>query len=204
MISIINYGLGNIKAFSNIFKNLNFEHKIVSRADDLENSTKIILPGVGAFDHAMKSLNRSGLRDMLEKMVLEKKVPVLGVCVGMQMLSMSSEEGVEPGLGWVKSKIKKIGFSKLSQKEPLPHMGWNTVNPVKENKLLKDLGNEPRFYFLHSYIFSSDSEEDIVATTHYGERFASIINSENIYGIQCHPEKSHGKGIQLLKNFGEL
>jgi len=204
MISIVNYGLGNIKAFTNIYKNLNIPHKIVSRSEDLRETDKIIIPGVGAFDHAMKSLNNSGMREKLDKMVLEDKIPVIGICVGMQMLARSSEEGNEKGLGWIDGIVKKFDPSKLSRKEPLPHMGWNNMIIKKECKLLENLGNDPRFYFLHSYYFECEKEKNILAAAKYGEEFACVINSYNIYGIQCHPEKSHSFGIQLLKNFGEM
>jgi len=204
VIGIIDYGLGNIRAFSNIFKKLNIEHKIVSKADDLKDVTKIILPGVGAFDHAMKCLNGSGMREMLDQMVSEENIPVLGICVGMQMLAHSSDEGNEKGLGWIDGEVKKFDASKLTNREPLPHMGWNTVFPLKKIKLIESLGESPRFYFLHSYYFVCNNSDDIVSTTEYGEKFSSIVNSKNVYGIQCHPEKSHSNGVQLLKNFGEL
>jgi len=204
MISIVNYGLGNIKAFSNIYKNLNIPHKIVSSAEELYGAEKIIIPGVGAFDHAMKCLNESGMREKLDKMVLEDKIPVIGICVGMQMLARSSEEGKEKGLGWIDGVVKKFDPLKLSPKEPLPHMGWNNVIIKKESKLLKNLAIDPRFYFLHSYYFESDKEDYVLATAKYGYEFACVINSQNIFGIQCHPEKSHSNGIQLLKNFGEM
>lgn len=204
MISIINYGLGNIKAFSNIYKNLNISHKIVSDVKDLDGTDKIIIPGVGAFDHAMKSLNNSGMRETLDKMVLDDHLPVIGICVGMQMLARSSEEGVEKGLGWIDGVVKKFDPSKLSEKEPLPHMGWNNMILKKESRLLKNLPQEPRFYFLHSYYFECENPNDVLSTAKYGEEFACVINYRNIYGIQCHPEKSHSNGIQILKNFGEL
>jgi len=204
LISIVNYGLGNIKAFANIYKNLNIACKVVSSAEDLAGSDRIIIPGVGAFDHAMKSLNNSGMRETLDKMVLEDKVPVIGVCVGMQMLAKSSEEGIEKGLEWIDGVVKRFDPEKLSSKEPLPHMGWNNVIIHSDNRILKNLTDDPRFYFLHSYYFECNNPQNVIAKAKYGEEFACVINSENIYGIQCHPEKSHWNGIQLLKNFGEL
>jgi len=204
MISIIDYGLGNIKAFANIYKSLNVSYKIISDFHDLAGTDKIIIPGVGAFDHAMKSLNDSGMRDTLDKMVLDDHIPVIGICVGMQMLAKSSEEGVEKGLGWIDGVVKKFDRSKLRSKEPLPHMGWNNVLIDSDNRLLKDLHGNPRFYFLHSYYFECNNPQDVIAKAEYGEAFACVINSGNIYGIQCHPEKSHSNGIQILKNFGEL
>eukprot|EP01156_Anaeramoeba_ignava_P015410 Anaeramoba_ignava/a613223_27.p2 GENE.a613223_27~~a613223_27.p2 ORF type:complete len:204 (-),score=40.86 a613223_27:261-872(-) len=203
MIAIIDYGVGNIKAFSNIYKQLNIPFKVVKNIDDFENVTKIILPGVGSFDHAMTSLQNSGMREKLDELVLQKKLPVIGICVGMQMLAKTSEEGVLKGLGWIDGVVKKFEKSKIKD-APLPHMGWNTLNIKKENKIFGNLEEYPRYYFLHSYYFECKNKEDIIATANYGEEFQCMVNHENIYGIQCHPEKSHHNGIQLLKNFGEL
>lgn len=205
MIAIIDYGVGNIKAFGNIYKNLNIPFKIAKCVQDLDGITKIILPGVGAFDHAMMSLQHSGMRDRLDELVLEEKLPVIGICVGLQMLASSSEEGVLPGLDWIDGKVKKFDADKLTATMPLPHMGWNNINIVgTDNPLLKDLDQESRYYFLHSYYIECKNKEDVIAYSEYGEGFASIINHKNIYGIQPHPEKSHNNGITLLKNFGEL
>ncbi len=203
MIAIIDYGVGNIKAFSNIYKNLNIEYKIAKNISDFENVSKLILPGVGSFDHAMTSLQNSGMKEKLDELVLEKKLPVIGICVGMQMLAKSSEEGLLQGLGWIDGIVKKFDKSKINN-GPLPHMGWNTLNIQKKNKIFENLEENPRYYFLHSYYFECNNKEDVIATATYGERFECMVNHENIYGIQCHPEKSHHNGIQLLKNFGEL
>lgn len=204
MIAIIDYGVGNIKAFSNIYKNLNIAFTVAKCVDDLKDATKIILPGVGSFDHAMHRLQDSGMRERLDELVLKKKLPVIGICVGMQMLVNKSDEGKLPGLGWIDGVVKKFDQSKLDEKMPLPHMGWNTLNIRKESPLLINLENEPRFYFLHSYYFECKNIDDIVATASCGDEFTCVVNSGNIYGIQCHPEKSHQNGIQLLKNFANL
>lgn len=203
MIAIINYGVGNIKAFANIYKNLSIPYKIAETAEDLSDATKIILPGVGSFDHAMLSLHRSGMREKLDELVLEKKLPTIGICVGMQMLAKRSDEGIEAGLGWIDGVVKKFDQTKITY-GPLPHMGWNNLNIKKQNKILDNLESDPRFYFLHSYYFECENQHDILAKATYGEEFACIVNHENIYGIQCHPEKSHHNGMKLLKNFGEL
>ncbi len=203
MIGIIDYGVGNIKAFANIYKNLNIPFKIVKDISEFENITKLILPGVGSFDHAMISLQNSGMKEKLDELVLEKKIPVIGICVGMQMLAKSSEEGTLNGLGWIDGIVKKFDKSKIKN-APLPHMGWNNLKIEKKNKIFDNLEENPRYYFLHSYYFECENKEDVIATATYGEKFDCMINHKNIYGIQCHPEKSHHNGMQLLKNFGEL
>ncbi|MFI3223365.1 MAG: imidazole glycerol phosphate synthase subunit HisH [Methylococcaceae bacterium] len=204
MIAIIDYGVGNIKAFANIYKNFNMEFKIAKTKEDLVGATKLILPGVGSFDHAMLSLQDSGMKEKLDDLVLEKKLPVIGICVGMQMLAKSSEEGKLPGLGWINGVVKKFDVSKFSQNMPLPHMGWNSIELIQSNRLTDRLENDPRFYFLHSYYFECNDSSDAIATANYGENFTCMVNHQNIFGIQCHPEKSHHNGMQLLKNFGEL
>lgn len=204
MITIIDYGLGNLKAFANIYKRLNIPYQIVSNVEALSKASKLILPGVGAFDHAMTALKQSGMRETLDDLVLNKKVPALGVCVGMQMLAHSSEEGNLPGLGWVDGKVKKLDKTLLGNDKPLPHMGWNTVKQVSQCPLFNTLPDEPYFYFLHSFYFECANQDNIVATANYGREFTCVVQANNIYGIQCHPEKSHSNGIAFLKNFGEL
>lgn len=204
MIAIVDYGLGNIRAFANVYKALEMPFLIASKTDDLKQASKIILPGVGAFDQAMELLQGSGMRESLDDLVLKRELPVLGICVGMQMLAHSSEEGKLPGLGWIDGVVKKFDTSHLLHKTRLPHMGWNQINPKKENKLFHELSDGSRFYFLHSYYFQCHHEKDTAAETDYGDLFSSAVNSGNIYGVQFHPEKSHRNGIQLLKNFGNL
>ena len=204
MVGIVSYGLGNVKAFANIYKNLNIEHKIVSSVEDFDGVDKIILPGVGSFDWAMQLLNASGLRDRLDSLVIERKVPTLGVCVGLQMMAKRSDEGKLDGLGWLDAEVKQIDRAKLTPNEPLPHMGWNTIDIKRDSKLLKGIESGGKFYFLHSFYIKPNRSDDILAESFYGDKFSCIVNSENIYGIQPHPEKSHNNGITLLKNFGEL
>lgn len=204
MITIIDFGLGNIQAFFTIYKELSVAVRIAQELNDLKGATKLILPGVGAFDHAMEQLNESGMRKILDELVLLKKIPVLGICVGMQILAHSSEEGILPGLGWINAKVIKFDTSNLKQSTRLPHMGWNDIESVKDNNLLKGLEQKSRFYFLHSYIMKCANDSDIIAVADYGEKFCCAVNTNNIYGVQFHPEKSHHSGIQLLKNFAEL
>jgi len=201
MISIVNYGLGNIQAIANIYKRLNFPVNIASTANELAEAEKIILPGIGAFDWAMTQLNKSGMRECLDELVLKKSCPVLGICVGMQMMAKRSEEGVLNGLGWINAEVKKFDKGGFGNKTYLPHMGWNDVTPLQKGYLFHGLENDARFYFLHSYYFSPHNETDILATTDYNTVFASSVHSGNVFGVQFHPEKSHQWGIRLLKNF---
>jgi glutamine amidotransferase len=204
MITIINYGLGNIKAIGNIYERLNIPFKIANNSDDVKGAEKIILPGVGAFDEAMTMLNESGFRIVLDDEVLTNKIPVLGICVGMQILARKSDEGNLPGLGWIDGEVKKINKNLLAYKPKLPHLGWNSINIKQNSTILNNINKEDGFYFLHSYYFECDNEQNVLANTFYGYEFASAINKDNIYGVQFHPEKSHHNGIQLLKNFALL
>ena len=204
MIGIIDYGLGNVKAFANVYKILNIPVVIVKQPSDLKNISKAILPGVGAFDYAMKKFENSGMKPLLGEMVLLHHVPVLGICVGMQMLARSSEEGTLPGLGWVDGEVKRFNPSSLLSSMRVPHMGWNNIKPLNLNSLLEGLDFDARFYFLHSYYFQSHRSEDVIAVTDYCGEFACAVNSGNVYGVQFHPEKSHQWGIRLLENFARL
>ncbi|MEQ6123440.1 imidazole glycerol phosphate synthase subunit HisH [Pseudotenacibaculum sp. MALMAid0570] len=204
MIAIVDYGVGNISAFVNIYHKLNIAIKIAKEPEDLEGVTKLILPGVGAFDHAMQELNNSGMVDKLNELVLSKKIPVIGVCVGMQMMAKNSDEGELPGLGWINAEVKRFDEKNINYKTHLPHMGWNDIHTVKKNPILKNLEEDSRFYFLHSYYFECKEQKDSIAVANYGINFTCAINHKNIYGTQFHPEKSHQFGIQLLKNFALL
>lgn len=204
MIGIVDYGVGNIKAFSNIYNQLNIPYKQVKSENDLKSVDKIILPGVGAFDHAVTRLHKSGLIGTLNELVLNENIPVLGICVGMQMMANSSEEGDLSGLGWIEARVKKFNKVELGGKNPLPHMGWNSIEHVIHNPLFESIENNSRFYFLHSYYFEPRNKKHTIATSEYGKIFSCGVNQKNIYGIQFHPEKSHSKGVQLLKNFSEL
>lgn len=204
MIAIVNYGLGNIQAFANIYKRLNISVQIAESTYDLERAEKIILPGVGAFDWAMSLLNDSGMREILDFLVIEQQKPVLGICVGMQIMARRSEEGQSAGLGWIDAEVKKFSHHNGSGKMQLPHMGWNDVESGDSTDIFQNLPENQRYYFLHSYYFAPDKPEEILARTDYHGQFASAVRSGNVFGVQFHPEKSHQNGIQLLKNFAEL
>jgi glutamine amidotransferase len=204
MISIINYGLGNILAIANVYKQTNVPVSVAYTADDVRAASRIVLPGVGAFDHAMELLDRSGMRSALEEAVMVRHVPVFGICVGMQILANSSEEGRLPGLGWIPGVVRKFQASKLPHKTRLPHMGWNDVWPAESGGLFAGLENDARFYFLHSYYFQNERPQDRLATSDYGMEFSCAIRCGNVYGVQFHPEKSHHYGVQLLKNFATI
>lgn len=204
MIAIVDYGLGNISAFANIYKRLNIPFVAAKTADELKQASKLILPGVGAFDYAMDKLNKSGMREQLDELVLEKKVPILGVCVGMQMMASKSEEGEVKGLDWIPGSVKLIDASKLKHKPTIPHMGWNQVNPEKDLQIFENIEHEQGFYFLHSYFFECDSNDDVLATSEYAGKFSCAVNRGNIYGFQFHPEKSLTNGVNLLKNFANI
>lgn len=204
MITIIDYGLGNIQAFVNVYKRLNIAVSVAKNAAELSGAQRLILPGVGAFDHAMERLNSSGMRDELERLVGDEKVPVLGICVGMQILAESSDEGQRPGLGWVKGSVK--GFSAVPELKglPLPHMGWNDVLPRLDSPLFKGLEKDSRFYFLHSFYFDCMGGGGGIASASYGHDFICAVAEGNVFGVQFHPEKSHHFGTTLLKNFAEI
>jgi glutamine amidotransferase len=204
MISLIDYGVGNINAFVNIYKQLGIHVAKAKTTKDISEASKLILPGVGSFDDAMNRLNISGMREALEEAVVHRKVPVIGICVGMQMLAERSDEGQMSGLGWIKGQVKKFNADTIPYKTKFPHMGWNNITALKKNFLLYELENDARFYFLHSYYFDCFDPENIIATTEYGIKFASAICRDNIFGIQCHPEKSHHAGIKLLHNFAKI
>jgi len=203
-MTIVDYGLGNVFAFANIYKGLNIDATIARTPAELERASKIILPGVGAFDHAMERLEQSTMRPVLDDLVLQKRVPVLGVCVGMQMLGRSSEEGKLRGLGWLEGEVR--GFKSQSGFDlPVPHIGWNDIDAAPGGSgLFTQLEHGSQFYFLHSFYFDCDDSADIAAASTYGIRFSCAVRRDNVYGVQFHPEKSHQQGTQLLRNFAAL
>ena len=204
MITIINYGSGNIRAIGNIYERLRIPFKIANYPEEVIGAKKMILPGVGAFDETISMLDESGFRSVLDHEVLNNHIPVLGICVGMQILANKSEEGNLPGLGWIDGEVKKIDKALFTSKPKIPHLGWNSVKVVKPNRLIQEVDEEQGFYFLHSYYFECTDQDDVMSTTFYGKAFASSVKHNNTYGVQFHPEKSHHNGVNLLKNFAAL
>jgi glutamine amidotransferase len=204
VITILDYGLGNVGAFANVYKRMNIPARMARTASDLDGAERIVLPGVGAFDHAMNLLDASGMRDALEQKVVEERVPVLGVCVGMQMLAEGSDEGERPGLGWIPGRVRHFSHVGANQSLPMPHMGWNDVTPALDQRLFAGLEEAARFYFLHSYYFECDEQSDAAAHSLYGAEFACAVRREHVYGVQFHPEKSHHFGAALLSNFAKV
>ena len=202
MISIIDYKVGNVFSIKNMLKSMGIESKITSDPSEINSSSKLILPGIGSFDEAAKLLYANEpLLDSIKNNVVNLKKPILGICLGMQLLTNGSEEGILPGLGFVPGKALK--FEKSSDFR-VPHMGWNTLNFNESNILLHNFKNPSKFYFAHSYYVKTDNKIHTVAETEYKIDFASIINKENVFGVQFHPEKSHKFGKNLLKNFSEI
>ena len=203
MIGIIDYGSGNIQAISNIYKNLKIKTSIIREPEDLSFVEKLVLPGVGAFDEAISKLNESGLRGPLDEVVLEDKVPVMGICVGMQIMANNSDEGVLDGLGWIPGKVKRFDEDKINHLPKLPHMGWNNI-ATNDHEIFNEVNKGIGFYFLHSYFFKSELSKNVISTAFYQHKFDCAVNHENIFGFQFHPEKSHKNGIKLFKNFSDI
>lgn len=203
MIGIVDYGLGNVRAFENIYRRLGVPAEAVRTSEQLAQADRLILPGVGAFDWAMARLTDSDMIGTLNSRVLEDSIPVLGVCVGMQMMADSSDEGKAAGLGWIPGRVERFRSDLFSTHTHLPHMGWNNIEVVDTPALFGGL-TAPRFYFLHSYFYRPVDEKHVISRTHYGQVFASAIRRDNIWATQFHPEKSHDWGVALLRNFAEV
>jgi glutamine amidotransferase len=201
MITVVDYGMGNLGSVKNMFKRIGVPVTVSGDPTVLAAATKLLLPGVGAFDSAMSRINSSGIREILDRKALQERIPILGVCLGMQLLTRSSEEGQLPGLGWINAEAVRFP---PKQGLKVPHMGWNIARPTRHSALTAGLEDEARFYFVHSYCVKVDDEADSVLKTDYGIRFDAAIESGNIYGAQFHPEKSHKFGMQLLTNFARL
>ncbi len=204
MITIVNYGMGNLGSVENMFRRIGIQSKITSDLDEIAKARKILLPGVGAFDAAMNRINEAGYREVLESKALKEKVPILGICLGMQLLTKSSEEGNFKGLGWLNAKTVKFNFTdRLDLK--IPHIGWNRTWATASTLLTAGMSNDTRYYFVHSYYVLPENEKDIILKTSYGFDFCSgIYNQDNIFGAQFHPEKSHKFGMKFFENFARL
>lgn len=206
MISIVNYGMGNLGSIVNMYKKIGIKTELISTASEIGKATKILLPGVGSFDAAMEKIAALGIREALDKKALQEKIPVMGICLGMQLLTKSSEEGKLPGLGWIDAKT--LAFNGLidNSKYKIPHMGWNTADinhPSAITEGFKEL-EDVRFYFVHSYFVRCENDQNSILKTEYGISFDSAIQKDNIYGAQFHPEKSHKFGMKLLENFARI
>lgn len=201
MITIVNYHMGNLGSISNMLKKLGIPSKITADPQDIAAASKLILPGVGAFDAGMDNLQRSGLLPVLNERVLGAGVPTLGICLGMQLMTRRSDEGHREGLGWIDAEA--LRFRPIDTTLKVPHMGWNLVRPVRPSPLTDGLPDEPRFYFVHSYHVRCNTPEDVLLTTHYGGEFHSAFQHGTVSGVQFHPEKSHKFGMALLRNFAE-
>lgn len=205
MISILNYGAGNANSVIRMVQRAGGQAESIQTVDQLLAAEKLIIPGVGAFDHCISQLVGQGLVESLNEVVIEKNIPVLGICMGMQMMCNGSEEGTLPGLGWIDADVRRFSFQE-TQNQRIPHMGWNTVSVQQANPLLclEANGCEPRFYFVHSYHVVCRCAEDVVGTASYGSDFVCAFRKKNIFGVQFHPEKSHRYGLELLKRFVEF
>jgi glutamine amidotransferase len=203
MIAIVDYGMGNLGSIFNMFKKIGANSVITSDLEEIRKAPKILLPGVGSFDTAMNRINEAGMLEVLNHKALVEKVPVLGICLGMQLLTASSEEGTSPGLNWIPARTIKFKFEK-EQNLKIPHMGWNMVQASTPGKLTEDLLEPSRFYFVHSYYVKVENEKNSMLKTSYGLTFDSAIQNENIYGAQFHPEKSHKFGMRFFENFVKL
>lgn len=205
MITIVNYGMGNLGSIKNMLRKLGHDSIITSDPNIIENSQKLILPGVGSFDTGMKQLKQMNIEELLHRKATEEEVPILGICLGAQLMCSSSGEGSEKGLGWFDADV--LSFRDSFQDDinlPVPNMGWIDVEIKKQSQLTELLPENPRFYFVHSYYIKANNNKDILLQSNYGFDYTSGLQRKNIYGVQFHPEKSHKYGFQLLKNFADL
>ena len=201
MIAIVDYGMGNLGSIQNMLRRVGVDSEVSGDPERLRRATKLILPGVGAFDQAMARINGSGIRTVLDHKALVERVPVLGICLGMQLLTRDSEEGREPGLGWIPAVTRRFPARDGLK---VPHMGWNIVRPTTPSPMTRGFDGEVRFYFVHSYRVTVDRTEHSMLKTTYGEEFDSAIQADNVFGAQFHPEKSHRFGVKFLANFAAL
>ena len=204
MIAIVDYGSGNIAAIENIYRRLKVPYVVTRDPAQLATAERFILPGVGAFDATMHHLHGAGIKAVLDEQVLGCRKKVMGICVGMQILADSSEEGTLPGLGWIAGRVRRIDTSKIESGPRLPHMGWNSILPRGEIPIFQDVNYERGFYFLHSYFFDAAHDEDVAATVSYGSEMPCAVLRGNVVGMQFHPEKSHANGVAIFRNFASF
>lgn len=202
-VTIIDYDICNVQSVANMLRKVGADSQIASNPSDVVSATKLIIPGIGSFDKGINNLGKKGLLSVLNKKVVEERIPVLGICLGMQLFSNMSEEGNLHGLGWIEGEVKRFDVFSMNEKLKIPHMGWNYIHQVKDHFLFKDVPQPMRFYFVHSYHYLCSSQENVLATARYGYEFTCAIVKDNIMGVQFHPEKSHKHGMQLLRNFVE-
>ncbi len=202
-ISVLDYGAGNVSSVIRMVERAGGNARRISSPAEVSESVKLILPGVGAFDYGMSQLQARGLIPALATVALEKSIPVLGICLGMQLMCAASEEGDMPGLGWIDANVRRFPSADDCRLR-VPHMGWNTVQVPRRNPLLSADGGEQRFYFVHSYFVACNKPEDPIAMTHYGEDFVAAFQRNNLFGVQFHPEKSHRFGLQLISAFAGI
>lgn len=202
MVTIIDYGVGNLNSIKNMLKKIGTEAIISSLPADIDSAEKLILPGVGAFDYGMQQIRESGFLGNLRQKVIQNKTPFLGVCLGAQLLLEGSEEGMPvPGLGWINGRVVKFDQGRMPRNFKIPHMGWNGLELKKESRLFTNMYPDPRFYFVHSYHMACTQEEDVLAESNYSYNFVSAVERDNVLGVQFHPEKSHKFGMKLYENF---
>jgi glutamine amidotransferase len=201
MIAIVDYGSGNIAAIENIYRRLKIPHVVTRDPAQLAAAERYILPGVGAFDATMGRLQEAGIKAVLDEQVLGARKKVMGICVGMQILADSSEEGTLTGLGWIPGCVKKIDTSRIESGPRLPHMGWNSIHPRGALAIFQGVNCKHGLYFLHSYFFDAAHDEDVAATVSYGSEMPCAVLRDNVVGMQFHPEKSHANGVAIFRNF---
>lgn len=201
MLVVVDYGVGNLGSIANMFRKIGTPATVTADPGVIAEATRLVLPGVGHFDHGMARLRESGLRPVLDAKALIEKIPVLGICLGGQLLGRGSEEGGEPGLGWLDMDVVRFPADRGLR---VPHMGWRVVDLTKPSPLFKDAQGEQRFYFVHSYYMRCDNPDDVLCRVDYGGPFAAAVSRGNIHGVQFHPEKSHRFGAALLRNFAEM
>ena len=206
MISIIDYGMGNIGSIVNMLKRIGAKSEVISTSQQILKAKKILLPGVGAFDPAMQRIFDLGIKDALDEKALKEKIPTLGICLGMQLLTRGSDEGKLPGLGWIPANTLSFKDVIDTNEFKVPHMGWNTTIPYQPSLLTLGFkeDEDTRFYFVHSYYVKCDNDINSILKTEYGTVFDSGIQKENIFGAQFHPEKSHKFGMKFLENFARI